>query len=193
MLGGALWALASSASATVYVDTRDIGFTSLVGTLDLSITTDDTIGVLTSANITDYSIMFLFERPGQFEQFTLTPANSSFLLNGTGLSATSTGLIFDFGASGFLLFQNPTPGSGGPFYCLQVDACFDFSGPGEAAGPTAGFYLTNYYQGPQVIASSVGGAVPEPASWAMMLLGFGAVGFAMRRSKQSELAFRRVA
>ena len=25
------------------------------------------------------------------------------------------------------------------------------------------------------------GAVPEPASWAMMLLGFGAIGFAMRR------------
>lgn len=28
------------------------------------------------------------------------------------------------------------------------------------------------------------GAVPEPSTWAMMLLGFGAVGFAMRRSKQ---------
>jgi len=27
------------------------------------------------------------------------------------------------------------------------------------------------------------GAVPEPGTWAMMLLGFGAVGFAMRRSK----------
>lgn len=28
-----------------------------------------------------------------------------------------------------------------------------------------------------------GGAVPEPATWAMMLIGFGAVGFAMRRKK----------
>lgn len=37
------------------------------------------------------------------------------------------------------------------------------------------------------------GAVPEPATWAMMLLGFGAVGFAMRRRKQTELTFRRVA
>lgn len=27
------------------------------------------------------------------------------------------------------------------------------------------------------------GAVPEPSTWAMMLLGFGAIGFAMRRSK----------
>ncbi|RYG80508.1 MAG: PEP-CTERM sorting domain-containing protein [Alphaproteobacteria bacterium] len=32
---------------------------------------------------------------------------------------------------------------------------------------------------------SVSGAVPEPATWAMMTLGFGAVGFAMRRKKVS--------
>jgi hypothetical protein len=31
-------------------------------------------------------------------------------------------------------------------------------------------------------------AVPEPATWGMMLLGFGAVGFAMRRRKQPALA-----
>lgn len=31
--------------------------------------------------------------------------------------------------------------------------------------------------------NSVGGAVPEPASWAMMLLGFGAVGLAVRRRR----------
>jgi hypothetical protein len=30
-----------------------------------------------------------------------------------------------------------------------------------------------------------GGGVPEPATWAMMLLGFGAVGFSMRRARTS--------
>jgi uncharacterized protein (TIGR03118 family) len=33
-------------------------------------------------------------------------------------------------------------------------------------------------------------SVPEPATWAMMLMGFGAVGFAMRRRRQTELTFR---
>lgn len=33
-------------------------------------------------------------------------------------------------------------------------------------------------------AGSVNGAVPEPASWAMMILGMGAVGFAMRSAKR---------
>jgi hypothetical protein len=34
-------------------------------------------------------------------------------------------------------------------------------------------------------ATQVGGAVPEPSTWAMMLLGFGATGFAMRRRKNA--------
>ena len=31
----------------------------------------------------------------------------------------------------------------------------------------------------------IGGGVPEPATWAMMLLGFGAVGFSMRRRRRA--------
>lgn len=34
--------------------------------------------------------------------------------------------------------------------------------------------------------NGVTGAVPEPASWAMMLLGFAGIGFAMRRRRSSE-------
>jgi len=32
-------------------------------------------------------------------------------------------------------------------------------------------------------------AVPEPATWALMILGFGAVGFAMRRRRQADGGF----
>jgi hypothetical protein len=37
--------------------------------------------------------------------------------------------------------------------------------------------------GTQVSVRAAQGAVPEPATWAMMLLGFGGVGFAMRRAR----------
>lgn len=36
-------------------------------------------------------------------------------------------------------------------------------------------------------SADVGGAVPEPSTWAMMLFGFGATGFAMRRSRKAKL------
>jgi hypothetical protein len=56
---------------------------------------------------------------------------------------------------------------------------------------TAGTY-TLHVTGERGAASSFGGsisfgAIPEPATWAMMLLGFGAVGFAMRRRRQPAL------
>ena len=42
-------------------------------------------------------------------------------------------------------------------------------------------------------ASFYPGAVPEPATWAMMLLGFGGIGMAMRRSRRRSSALLQIA
>jgi hypothetical protein len=75
--------------------------------------------------------------------------------------------------------------------------------PGIAPGPGDGWFLFTPVPGPGIIGGGPGGgivvtppgeeepelppppppAVPEPASWAMMLLGFGALGFTMRRKR----------
>ena len=71
---------------------------------------------------------------------------------------------------------------------------------GFAAGTTS-IVLNNTvvrYQGingPSVSGGSaigvpINGAVPEPSTWAMMLLGFGAIGFAMRRPRQNNVRIR---
>lgn len=41
-----------------------------------------------------------------------------------------------------------------------------------------------YWHGIQVGIGSVGGAVPEPSTWALLILGFGAIGAGMRRQRR---------
>lgn len=83
-------------------------------------------------------------------------------------------------------------------------------GQGSANGggdPTVGnvtaFYKIDFGSTPQLLTLNLKGvsnaylftatAVPEPATWAMMLLGFGGIGFAMRRSRKQAGALMQVA
>jgi hypothetical protein len=51
------------------------------------------------------------------------------------------------------------------------------------------FNLSSITSGPATITiRAVSGAVPEPATWAMMLVGFGAIGFSMRRRNSKSYA-----
>ncbi len=67
-------------------------------------------------------------------------------------------------ASGYFI-QNPQPDSGAP-----IDLTFYLDPSLQAAGDTATFRSTG-----------AGSAVPEPLTWAMMAVGFGAIGYRMRR------------
>lgn len=46
----------------------------------------------------------------------------------------------------------------------------------------------NYYDEQLYVRAAVRGGVPEPATWAMMLAGFGMIGFAIRRRRQQPKA-----
>lgn len=59
---------------------------------------------------------------------------------------------------------------------------------GTGAGTGAGIFLFK-----QNSINLAPGAVPEPASWAMMLLGFGGIGAAMRRSRRRSATLLQVA
>ena len=189
LLGAAAASLfaAGAAEAATYVANRSVG----AGTVNLSITTDDTIGVLTDANIVDYLITL----NDGVTTFTLDfGTNSDFDIFRDAFTATATDLLFDFGQDAYALFQSPAPGSGGPFYCLQGTgdfACFDFLGSAEGFDPvvsTQGQIERTALTGVQVIASV--GAIPEPATWGLMILGVGAVGGAVRRQvRRSNVKF----
>ena len=79
---------------------------------------------------------------------------------------------------------------------------FDISGPSGGAyfSLNDGFYNVNLTSGAATRVGTLGigglvgisvAPVPEPGTWAMMLIGFGAIGFAMRRQRQAGQALAR--
>lgn len=115
-----------------------------------------------------------------------------------GLTVNSTnipwGIEYSYQASsGILIFAtNPTPASctlgAGSF-------CIDFSDGAQPLPQLFSFYQSTSTLGLYSTLSYVWvtrdqpASVPEPASWIMMLVGFGAIAFTMRRYGIARLAF----
>jgi hypothetical protein len=173
------------AQAITYIGTRTVG----AGTAQLSITTDNSLGVLTAANITDWTIDISAGGPTVNFLGPLSGSNSAVTINGSGLTATATDLTFNFDNDGYLLFK--LPGFFAPAYCAD----------GASAAPTCigspgsenifvGGLAQVTLDGSTILASAQGpGGVPEPAAWALMISGFGLTGAAMRRRANVQVTY----
>jgi hypothetical protein len=82
--------------------------------------------------------------------------------------------------TGSQLVNNPTGNQNAANTNLRVNF---FNTPGEAN--IGGLRFSSGQNAFETDNIAFLGAVPEPATWAMMLLGFGAVGYSMRRSKKT--------
>jgi hypothetical protein len=96
-------------------------------------------------------------------------------------SATATDLLFDFGGADGVIFDNFNFG-GFDGYCLDGSSaglnCFGSPGSETVFFLSSGIFETVRATGVQVLATAT--AVPEPASWALFLAGFGLTGAALR-------------
>lgn len=167
-------ALAMPAKATVYVVNLSGGGGTATGT----ISTDGTIGALSVANITGWSLDLT---SGANDAAIKSSGASRVRMFGSGLTATSAGLFFDFSATNYAIFELwPSVGTLN-FLC--------FTGGVNCGGATNQISIgasnevsTVAKTGVQQIAAVASVAsVPEPASWALMIGGLGLVGMSMRR------------
>lgn len=172
---------ATAGNAATYVLDRTINAGSAIGT----ITTDGSLGVLGNGNIIDYSITVSLAGLTR----TITKAEGSWSIVGTALTASANALSFDFGApSGDYAYFSSAGAYFPTFYCLQASrgGCIDSNGSGEGV-QTYNVSTRTARSGTVQFAQTMS-AVPEPATWATMLLGFSLVGVGLRRRKQQVIA-----
>jgi len=179
------FAPASRASLLTYDLVPFNGNTSVSGT----ITTDGTLGVLTGSNIVNWTLNFT-NVLGQ--SFTLIPANGQLDFSGSALTATSSSLVFNYDEpSGLsaLFFSYPTP------FPVVVDGweATNFSlDPLHYARLADTSDVNNSITNNLVIESgsetiATIAAIPEPSTWAMMILGFLGVCFMAYRRRNTVL------
>lgn len=121
----------------------------------------ETISFMVAFATSDY---LPFDDSGAFGIFDFTS------FTGTTLFTQTVGGVGDYNASPWTLvsFTAPTTGT----YALNASVRNNLD------GSNASYLLLD-----------AAGAVPEPGTWLLMLLGFGAVGFSMRRRKNTRVSF----
>ena len=163
----------TTAEATTYFSNRVIGGEKV----HLEITTDGTVGVLSSENILDF---FITNR-----QSVLKPNGyqTGSFISGNSLTATAGNLTFNFGSAGSDMAS---------FYDVGNGLLYNLSANQYTDGGFESF-LNNFndvdvssrFSGKEVFASIY---LPEPATWFLMIAGFSLVGVAIRTTARTSLA-----
>jgi len=163
-----LTAVVCSASSIGYGVNMTVGVGSVVG----YIVTDGTIGGLSQSDITGWNLL-INDGTGTFDLTSLNSQVDLFTPSPSDLAATSTQLFFNFSSgSGFLLFQSPTTGSGGPAICFEADiTCSN-----EPAGVQLYATTLSNQQFKPLGGDLPIGTNPEPESVGMLVVGLAALG-----------------
>lgn len=173
LIGLAIGSTGTQASATVFIETFEFQAVSTglipLHSGDFTIQYDDATNAATllGINFEIGTTVFTTANTGLEYGGNNVALGQSYYIGGLAFSPTG----ISSNTNDFLLHFNPYTRTAGAFYYSTV-------GLNEIPSGTATLAIAT--------------AVPEPATWAMMLLGFGAVGIAMRR-RRSPRASRQLA
>lgn len=181
---------AGAASAATY--TYDVNLNVGIGNVSGFIETDGTLGILETANIIDWT--FTLSAPNTVSGFdeTFSAANRrQLIIQGSGFTASSTELQFDFSGPGLVFFQSAN--SIQNYLCFTGIGNCDISGSSSTLsfGTTVGgpFGALERYQGSDLsgvqtvaTASVQPSPVPLPAGFPLLAAGMiGLVALARRK------------
>lgn len=163
-----VFALATPASAAIVFNLDNVKLVD-GGTLTGSFTTSDDLSQLISFSITSSTNNGWPYGNYAGTTYTLGDATSLFWNAAQGISA-------NFGSSAHLnlFFDNPLSATGAVLNQTTSETQKGF----------------NRYLVGGSVSGTIAGAVPEPATWAMLIMGFGLVGAAMRRRKPGNVTVR---
>ena len=108
------------------------------------------------------------------------PANGDSNVNGATFTASLDGSPFASFLASALPVTTWQTYSGTNSFVAQTSGLFSFSFTSNGF-PAKDFVIDRFY----LTATDSIGAVPEPATWAMMLIGFGAMGVSLRRRRRT--------
>jgi hypothetical protein len=171
----ATFSTVSQATATVYNVNIVSGSQSAIGT----VTTDSVIGDVQKSDITAWNIQIT----NSFGTSTLGLDPTSRVGVFGGLTATSSGLFFDFSSGGVFIFQT---GLDGPYLCVGgLNAgCGSLSSIAIGTIDNAQRHRT-FIPESSVFQFAIAAPVPELSTWAMMILGFAGLGFMTYRRRKA--------
>jgi hypothetical protein len=180
--GAALSIFAQSASAATITYNVDLGSgeNSVVG----EITTDARTGTLTTSDIKSFSLQIT-----SAGQTTTLSTGATVLVDDKDLTATASGLFFNFSSSSGGNFMLYNLVGGFNYFCLNdiVGSCS--SNPSSVGLNVGGQSIdTDFISETGNFEIGAVAAVPEPSTWAMMILGFCGLGFMAYRRKQNGAA-----
>lgn len=141
---------------------------------EYTIITDGVIGNLKSTDITSFSVSLSDGASRAFLTQNIAKDVGDFSATPASLFTNNAAGFFGYNGSSYLDFQHG-------FTIAEIN---DVSGheAGGAFEPNNVAFAT--------VIPAVAPAVPEPATWAMMIVGFGAVGLAIRRRQEVRTTVR---